>query len=155
QIVPGQAEQLPLAQAEHEDQDVRRVERVGIVAGRLAEPPRFLTRPCLALLGARSWQLDQGRDVLRNKVFQHRLRQRGPEGAANVTHSSGRRGVLAALTEGAAFPASRRALGVLALCAALAGMADLVEPVLNVSHLQAIKSAVSGRSRRRTGRLRL
>jgi hypothetical protein len=41
-VRPGEAEHFAAAQAEHEDQDVGRVERVTVAPGRLEEPARFL-----------------------------------------------------------------------------------------------------------------
>ena len=45
--VPGEAEDLALAQAEHEDQDVRGVERIFVAACRFEELTRFLGGPRL------------------------------------------------------------------------------------------------------------
>ncbi|MFG3702026.1 hypothetical protein ACGF5C_29640 [Micromonospora sp. NPDC047620] len=59
-VSPGESQHLALAQTEHQDQDVRGVERVIVGAGRLQEPPRLVARPRLPLALPYRWQLHQG-----------------------------------------------------------------------------------------------
>jgi hypothetical protein len=57
--VPWDADHLSLAKTEHEDQDVRGVERVALALGRLQEATRLLDRPRLDLALTRLGDLDE------------------------------------------------------------------------------------------------
>ena len=83
-VSPGEPQHLALAQTEHQDQDVRGVERVVVGAGRLQEAPRLVARPRLPLALAYRRQLHQGRDVAGDQPFGDRLGQQRPEHGPEV-----------------------------------------------------------------------
>ena len=75
----AEPEHLALTQAEHQDQDVRGVERVTVVPRGLQEPPRLIGRPRLAPVASAPSELDRRRDVAGDQPVGDRLRQDGPE----------------------------------------------------------------------------
>lgn len=119
-VSPLKTEQFAAAQAENQQQDIRRVERVAVgagagqeLAGLLGGPGGHPTRP-----GAR--EADGGGRVVADQPPRDCLGQGGPEDGAGVDDRATRQSLLAALAPRAATSLPDGSGGVLALGAALA-----------------------------------
>ena len=132
---PGQADHLALAQAHHEDQHVRGVERILVPLCRLQELARFLGCPRLHFPRTGFGDVGQAGDVLRDQVLGDGIGQRAAQDRPGVPDGPFRSQPPTASCRnlGAAAALFLRSAGVLALRAALAGIPQLVEPASHVA----------------------
>lgn len=81
-VVPGEAEDLTTAQAEHEDQDVGGLERVAVVLRGFQEPASLVYCPGFTALF--TWPADprEGSRVAREQLLGHRVVERRPQHVA-------------------------------------------------------------------------
>ena len=143
--LPGEPEQFSFAQAEDQDQDVGRVQHIVIAAGGFQELACLIDGPgpALALGVAAAGQPDDGGRVAGDDLFLDGAGERSPQCVTRVLAGPGGQDLVAAGSGGAAAALAFWPVGVLALCAALADAAELVEPLPDVFDLELVQPLVA------------
>ena len=140
---PGEPECFASAQAEDQDQDVARVQRVVGVTGMFEEPPCFLGCPPATLALTWRCQPDYRSRIARDGFFFDGAGKRGPQGIACIFPTPGRQCFMAAFTGSAATPLVLWPGRILALTAALADASQFVKSLPDVFYLDFVETLVS------------